>query len=47
MVILHIKYVKKKLKIRENLFTFISDNISQYNLDNSYDLYMYYILLSI
>jgi len=31
MVILHtFKYVKKR-KIREKLFTFISDNISQYN----------------
>ena len=31
MVILHTEICKKKEKNREKLFTFISDNISQYN----------------
>ena len=35
MVILHTEICKKNEKLEKNLFTFISDNISQYN---SYDL---------
>ena len=31
MVILHTKHVKNKEKLEERIFTFISDNISQYN----------------
>ena len=36
MVILHTEKCKKKKMNKENLFTFLSDNISQYN---SYKLY--------